>query len=329
MDTSESRPLTDDKIREIIKKTGMRMTQERYNIIKKYNLTEDFITLREAHYNFSLPEEGFHFEWAEEFYQFPTSDNSSFVERRLIFLQNPENKTKYPFQYQSIMDSMGTASLMELDDIEGTIVDWGYYNELGYEESRLFRLFNPALVEQERLEEEVRKESENARKKECGDVIEYSEDLPEGVRLFNGIYQAVDPETGIWYKTQPEYGYKHNLFVWIKEQGNSEELTEELESWRANKPKLSHERKRNQIIITNIIKGVCERHIFIISQNIGTVVDIFYPINKVSGKQDKAFVEFKDTKTVNKAIRLLNEMHLGRSVIYASIPNNTDNTKKR
>jgi hypothetical protein len=74
---------------------------------------------------------------------------------------------------------------------------------------------------------------------------------------------------------------------------------------------------------------VCERHLFIISQNIGTVLDIFFPINKINGKQDKAFIEFKDAKSVNKAIQLLNEMPLGRAIINVAIPNNTDNTKRR
>jgi hypothetical protein len=322
---SVSRPLSVEEVKEIMKLTPMTMTATRYKEITKYHLTKDFILLREAYYNNNISEEGSYDEWADEFYNFPTTDGSSFVERRLKFLSNPLNKDKYPFEYDMILTTMSVNSLMFLDGIEDNMSSWWYYDELSTEEKRLRRILYPHIAEQEEKEEEERRKEADKYK----DVIEYSDDLPEGVRKFNGEYQAVDPDTGIWYKTQPEYGYKHNLFVWIKEQGNSEELTEELESWRSMKPKLAPDRKRNQIIITNIIKGVCERHLYIISQLIGPVIDIYYPVHKVTGKQDKAFIEFKKPESVEKAIRLLNHMPLGRAIINVDIPNVTDNTKRR
>jgi hypothetical protein len=293
--------------------------EKEWEEIYDYYLTPDFVFDRHIYManKWNHPEAS---DWYEEFYNFPTHDQSSFIERRALFLEDFENGEKYPFEYEYIGRCIDISSLMMLDSLTDYGGSWYYYDCLSEFEKQISRKIDPAKWEeydrQEAEEAAKRKAEEEEKNKRKKVVIEREEHFPEGVRRVNGELQVIDSDSGIWYKTQEEFGFKPNLFIWIKEQGNSEILTEYLENWRKTKPKLSFTRKRHQIVIKNIIKGVCERHLYALAQRIGVVYDIAFPVNKITGKQDVAFIEFRTPDEVQKAVRLLDKMPLGRATIY-------------
>jgi hypothetical protein len=292
--------------------------EKEWEEIYDYYLTPDFVLARHI-YMANKWDHSDANNWYDEFYNFPTHDQSSFIERRALYLEDLANAEKNPVEFEYIGRNIDISSLMMLDSLTGYGGSWYYYDCLCQFYKQLSRKIDPVRWEEyDRLEaeEEAKRKEEEKEKKRKKVVIEIEKHFPEGVRRVNGELQVIDPESGIWYKTQEEFGFKPNLFVWIKEQGNSEVLTEYLENWKKTKPKLSFNRKRHQIVIKNIIKGVCERHLYVLAQAMGVVYDIAFPVNKITGKQDVAFIEFKTLEEVQRAIRLLDKMPLGRAIIY-------------
>ena len=311
----------DDEIDELYSKLNRKYgitvsemeAEKEWEEIYDYHLTSEYIEARHIYMSNKWTHEWMP-EWYEEFYNFPTPDQSSFIERRELYLDDLSNYDKNPYAFEYIGRHIDISSLMYLDDLTDYKSSWYYYSSLCEFYNQISRKINPEMWEEkDRLEaEEKQKEEERQSMRKV--VIEEEEHFPEGVRRVNGELQAIDSESGIWYKTQEEFGFKTNLFIWVKEQGNSEALTEYMENWKKMRPKLSFARKRHQIRISNIIKGVCERHLYIIAQNIGIIYDISFPVDKY-GKQPIAYIEFNNREAVQKAIRLLDKMPLGRQII--------------
>jgi hypothetical protein len=295
--------------------TPSEMDAEReWEEIYEYYLTAEYVEHRHVYManTWTHPSAG---EWYDEFCNFPTLSKTSFIERRALYLEDLSNYDKNPYEFEYIGRHIDITSLMMLDRVTKYSDSWYYYDCLCEFEKELSRKMDPEKwAEFDRMEAEEKKRDEEERKARKKFVTEIEPHFPEGVKRVNGELQAIDPESGIWYKTQEEFGFKPNLFVWVKEQGNSEVLTEYLENWKKSKPKLSFTRKRHQIRISNIIKGVCERHLYVLAHNIGIVYDIAFPVDK-NGKQPVAYIEFNNLETVQKAIRLLDKMPLGRQII--------------
>lgn len=282
-------------IPEHIRDSFERVYDQYDHLVDELQLTEEYFMLLAA--SAIMPPSHMSADWQETFGIPSDFDEYSYLERRANFILNPENETKYPFDWPSIESSISITSLITLDSIEDYMASWYWYSLLEEEEKRIRKFIWPDRYP---------------------DPIEEAPASPKPVRAAPAAAPATPaaPRTDV----SEMFGSKDNLFDWIKEQGNSEQLTAELESWRSAKPRLAPNRKRNQIIITNIIKGVCERHLFILAQRIGQVVDIYFPINKITQKQDYAFIEFKSPESVKLAIENLHGSPLGRQRIFVDIP---------
>jgi hypothetical protein len=283
-------------IPEHIRDSFERVYDQYDHLIDDLQLTEEYFMLLAAHN--IMPSSSMGNDWYEEFGIPDSFDSYSYLERRAEYIEEKSNMEKHPFDWDAITERIDLGSLMTLDSIEDNMGSWYWYNLLAEEEMRIRRFIWPDRYPKPEPEPEA---------KEKPSTITIVPTPTEPVRVVRSDVSEL-------------FDSKDNLFDWIKEQGNSEKLTEILEEWRAKKPKLAPNRKRNQVIITNIIKGVAERHIYILAQRIGAVVDIYFPINKVTGKQEYAFIEFKSPESVQLAIEHLHGAPLGRQKIFVDIP---------
>ncbi len=270
------------------------------HLISDLKLTDDYFMMLAASaimppsYNSGI--------WQDEFDISSSFDGCSYLERRADFMSNLDNEEKHSYTWSTIINGISVDSLMQLDSTEDNMGSWYWYNMLAEEEQRIRKFIWPELYPEPVMPH----------------YITYTPRPTPVVTLpvVAAEVEKPEPRTDV----SEMFGSKDNLFDWIKEQGNSAELTEEMESWKAKKSRLPPNRKRNQIIITNIIKGVCERHLFILAQRIGMVVDIYFPINKITQKQEYAFIEFKSPESVQIAIKNLHGSPLGRQRIFVDIP---------
>ena len=288
-------------IPEHIRDSFERVYDQYDHLVEELQLNEDYFMLLAA--SAIMPSSNLTADWQEEFGIPSSFDGYSYLERRADFMNNPGNQQDHPFVWNDIVSDISISSLMQLDKVGDNMGSWYWYSLLEEEYMRIRKFIWPDRYP---------------------DPIEEAPVTPRPVASIT----AAPSSPSVAIKPEPRtdvsemFGSKDNLFDWIKEQGNSEQLTAEMETWRSNKTKLAPNRKRNQIIITNIIKGVCERHIFILAQRIGAVVDIYFPINKITQKQEYAFIEFKSPESVQIAIENLNGSPLGRQRIFVDIPKN-------
>jgi len=262
-----------------------------YHHMEPYGLSEGWLELMFAHRCAPVSNSYIAEEWAYEFEQFPSPHEDSFVERRAAWLENEENREKFPAQYHSIQESADINSLMMLDEIEGCEKEWFWYSELEEYERTLLKFLCPERYPEpveEPKKEPVKEEPKETRK--CG----------------NG-----------------------NIFDWILEQGSSTDRGSRHEIWNANKPRLSANRMRHQIVINNLPAGTKEKHLLVLAEEFGAVVDIFFPINRTTGKQDVAFIEYSSPEHVKLAIKDLNQRAMGRSLIIVDVPKIRDNKSRR
>ena len=267
------------------------MYDDYYHHMDPYGLSEGWLELMYAYRCAPCKNTYLREDWAFEFEQFPSPHEDSFVERRAAWLEKEENRVKFPVEYSIIAESTDINSLMTLDSVEDCMKEWFWYQELAEYENTLLKFLYP-----ERFPEPVEEPKKESVKEE-----------PKAARMCgNG-----------------------NLFDWILEQGSSADRDARHEIWKANKPRLSADRMRHQIVLNNLPAGTKDKHLLVLAEEFGAVVDLFFPINRTTGKQDVAFIEYKSADYAKKAIEHLNQRPMGRNVIIVDVPKVRDNKARR